>query len=65
MPLMLLIDTKQTKVACVVVVELMLFSFKLNDIVIVSLHSPVQDTVTSQVIVYSVVLPITETGEGV
>ena len=32
---------------------------KLHDIVIVSLHSPVQDTVT---IVYSVVLPII-TGE--
>ena len=43
----------------------MLFTLKLYDTVIVSLHSPVQDTVTSQAIVYSVVLPITETGEGV
>ena len=41
------------------VVELMLFLFKLYDIVIVSLPSPVQDTVT---IVYSVVLLII-TGE--
>ena len=45
--------------------ESMLSPFKLHDILNVSLHSSVQDTVTSQVIVYSVVLPITGTVEGV
>ena len=47
------------------VAELMVFLFKLHDIVIVPLQSPVQDTVTSHLIVYSVVLPITGTFEGV
>ena len=46
------------------VAELILFPFKLHDIVIVSLHGPVQDTETTQVMLYSVVLPITGTFEG-